>query len=56
MILTTTDMVDSIICDFNRDGKINGKDKLYISTHMPLTAPNLDNRTGKNRVLVSAYN
>ncbi|MCI5604536.1 MAG: cadherin-like beta sandwich domain-containing protein, partial [Clostridia bacterium] len=56
MILTTTDMVDSIICDFNRDGKINGKDKLYISTHMTLTAPNLDNRTGKNRVLVSAYN
>jgi hypothetical protein len=48
-------LVDSAICDFNSDGKINNRDKLYISSNMKMKSPNLNNRTAERRVLVSAY-
>jgi hypothetical protein len=48
-------LVDSAICDFNSDGKINNRDKLYISSNLTMKSPNLNNRTAERRVLVSAY-
>jgi hypothetical protein len=48
-------LVDRTICDFNSDGKINNRDKLYISSNLTMQSPNLNNRTAERRVLVSAY-
>jgi cytoskeletal protein RodZ len=48
-------LVNKNICDFNGDGKFNVKDKLYLLSSMHLTASKIDNRTHKNRVLVSEY-
>ena len=55
-VLSTATLVDKNICDFNRDGKFNAKDRLYLSTHLTMTAPSVNNRTHPNRVLISAYN
>ena len=48
-------MVDKKICDFNGDDKYNAKDRLYITTHRTIKAPNLNNRTDSSRILISAY-
>ena len=48
-------MIDKKICDFNGDDKYNAKDRLYITTHRTIKAPNLNNRTDSSRILISAY-
>ena len=48
-------MVDKKICDFNGDDKYNAKDRLYITTHRTIKAPNLNKRTDSSRILISAY-
>ena len=54
-VTPTQPMVDKKICDFNGDGKYNAKDRLYITTHRTIKAPNLNNITGSGRILISAY-